>query len=110
MARHDAKANSNNKTPKRATRSNKQLHQTLLTTHSPLTQQNQLPSPTHKKKNHKLIIDNLSSDESSTDSPVQLQYSDTDQKPAAMSEDDNLSDTTDQMDNTLDNLHVTRVD
>ena len=110
MARHDAKGSSTTKAPKRATRSNKQLQQTLLTTHSPLTQQNHFSPPTPKKNNQKTRTDQLESDDSSTDSPVQLQYLDTEQKQNNMSEDDHLSDATDPMDNTADELLVTRVD
>ena len=39
MARHDAKQTTTAKAPKKATRSNKQIQQTLLTTASPITQQ-----------------------------------------------------------------------
>ena len=111
MARHDAKQSSTAKTPKRATRSTKQLHQTLLTSASPLTQH--LPS-TPPKKTHKSkkpsFNSQFSSDDSSTDSPVQLQYSDTTPTNMDNTEEDNLSDATDPMDNTIEKLSVSRVD
>ena len=111
MARHDAKQNNTTKAPKRAARSSKQLQQTLLTSPtSPLTQQAHFtPSP---KKNTKKPSFNatLSSDDSSTDSPVQLQYSDSSPNHTDNMEEDQLSDATDQMNNTLDQLHDTRVD
>ena len=110
MAQHDAKANSTAKASKRATRSSKQLQQTLLTTHSPLTQQPPHSPATPKKNNAKLLHVNSESDDSSTDSPVQLQYSDTDIKTMELSDDDQLSEATDPMNNTIKQLSVTRVD
>ena len=111
MARHDAKQTNTAKTPKRATRSSKQLQQTLLTTGtSPLTQQIPFTTPSPKKHKKPSFNSSLSSDDSSTDSPVQLQYSDTSPSALDHTDEDLLSDTTDPMDNTLDNLNDTRVD
>ena len=111
MARHDAKQNTTSKAPKRATRSNKQLQQTLLTaTTSPLTQQAHFSPPTQKKTKKPTFNANLSSDDSSTDSPVQLRYSDSSQNNTDTMDDDQLSDTTNQMNNTLEHLLDTRVD
>ena len=110
MARHDAKANYTSKTPKRATRSSKQLQQTLLTSHSPLTQQHNLGPSTQAKTTQKTNLQTLSSDDSSTDSPVQLQYSDTEPKTMELSDEDNLSDATDTMNNKAEELLVTRMD
>ena len=110
MARHDAKQNTTTKTPKRATRLSKPLQQTLLTSGtSPLTQQAPFTTPSPKKQKKPIFNASLSSDDSSTDSPVQLQYSDT-QNDMENTNEDLLSDTTDQMDNTLEDLHDTRVD
>ena len=110
MARHDAKAPSTTKAPKRATRASKQLQQTLFTTHSPLTQQPPLSPPTPTKTNLKKRHAQSESDDSSEDSPVQLQYLDTEQKNIYFSEEDQLSDATDPMNNTNEQLSVTRVD
>ena len=66
-------------------------------------------SPTRKKKKPSFNTQ-LSSDDSSTDSPVQLQYDETPPTTIVHADDDNLSDATDQMNNTLDELSVTRVD
>ena len=110
MARHDAKATSTTKAPKRATRSNKQLQQTLLTPHSPLTQHPSLSSLAKKRSTTKTRHATNESDDSSTDSPVQLQYSDSDQQKMDLSDDDHLSDATDPMNNTMEQLSVTRVD
>ena len=111
MARHDAKPTNMAKATKRSPRSNKQLHQTLLTTTSPLTQQppkSTLTSTQNKKKPS--FNSQFSSDDSSTDSPVQLQYSDSPKHTMDNTDDDHLSDTTDPMNNTLDELLDTRVD
>ena len=109
MARHDAKQTNAVKAPKRATRPSKQLQQTLLTTTPPITQQANF-SPSPSKKTKKPAFNTLlSSDDSSTDSPVQLQYDDT-TSDNANTQDDLLSDTTEQMDNTLEELSQTRVD
>ena len=111
MARHDAKHTTTAKAPKRATRSNKQLEQTLLTTSPPLTQQTQPSSSTSPKKNKKPSFNSqFSSDDSSTDSPVQLRYADSPTNIKDTADEDQLSDATDQMNNTLDDLLVTRVD
>ena len=110
MARHDAKTNSNGKATKRTTRSSKQLQQTLFTTNSPMRQQQTLSPPTPKKTNKNNIHDNHSSDDSSEDSPVDLQYSDSPPRKMDFSDDDQESDTTNPMDNTLEELSDTRVD
>ena len=111
MARHDAKQTVMSKAPKRATRTNKQLHQTLITTTTPLTQQTQPHSSLATRKQKKPSFNSqFSSDDSSTDSPVQLQYSESPTNNMNNTEDDLLSDATDQMDNTIDQLLDTRVD
>ena len=111
MTRHDAKQTTMSKAPKRATRTNKQLHQTLITTTTPLTQQTQINNrSTLRSKKSPSFNSQFSSDDSSTDSPVQLQYSESPTNMANTTEDDLLSDATDQMDNTLDQLHDTRID
>ena len=110
MARHDAKPNSNSKATKRTTRSSKYLQQTLLTTHSHLTQQPTSTPPTPRKTNRKLRKDSISSNNSSEDSPVELQYSDSPPRKMDLSEDNNNSESTEPMDSTLEKLLVTRVD
>ena len=111
MARHDAKQTSASKAPKKALRSTKQLHQTLLTATSPLTQQHPSNSTNHPRKSKKPSFNSqFSSDDSSTDSLVQLQYGDTPPTILENTEEDQLSDTTEQMDNTLEKLSDSRVD
>ena len=110
MARHDAKTNSTGKAAKRTTRSSKQLQQTLFTTNSPITQQPILTPPTPKKTNKNITRDNHSSDDSSDDSPVELQYSDSPPRKMDLSEEDQESVATDPMNNTLEDLSDTRVD
>ena len=110
MVKHDGKNNTPSKATKRTTRSTKQLHQTLLTTTSPLTQQPPSVHAPQKKSNRNNTIENISSDDSSEDSPVELQYSDSPPRKMDFSEEDQGSDTTDPMDNTLEQLHETRVD
>ena len=109
MARHDAKQANVAKASKRATRTSKQLQQTLLTTTGPITQQTTLSSLASKTTKKPSFNAQLSSDDSSTDSPVQLQYGDT-PSDAENTQDDLRSDTTEQMDNTLEELSQTRVD
>ena len=111
MVKHDAKSAAAGKAPKRATRPNKQLHQTLLTSPQPLTQH--FASTSHKstpKTKTPAFNSQFSDEESSTDSPVQLNYST--ESPVIMetTEDDHFSDATVQMDNTLDDLQDTRID
>ena len=110
MARHDGKTNTPTKATKRSTRSTKQLQQTLLTTHSPLTQQPPVTLPTQKKHNQNTSNTYVPSDDSSADSPVQLQYLDSSPNKMDLSDDDQVSDTTEPMDNTAEQLLETRVD
>ena len=111
MARHDAKQSTASKASKRATRSNKQLHQTLITTTSPLTQHLPTSPPNASQTKKKPSFNSqFSSDDSSTDSPVQLQYSDTSNPNMTNTDEDQLSDSTDPMDNIIEKLSVTRVD
>ena len=111
MARHDAKQSNSFKSPKRASRPSKQLQQTLLTTTTPpLTQQAPFTTPSPKRNKKPSFNASLSSDDSSTDSPVQLQYSDTSPTSTKHTDDDHLSDATDPMNNTLEDLNDTRVD
>ena len=110
MARHDAKHSNTSKVSKRASRTSKQLQQTLLTTTPPLTQHPDSISTQTKKHKKPSFNTTLSSDDSSTDSLVHLQYSTSPTPNTDIMEEDTLSDATDQMNNTLDNLSVTRVD
>ena len=75
-----------------------------------MTQQQTLTPPTPKKTNKNKIPDNHSSDDSSEDSPVELQYSESPPRKMDFSEDDQESEATDPMDNTLEELSDTRVD
>ena len=111
MARHDAKTSTGSKVPKKAARPNKQLHQTLLTSNSPLTQHLPSISSNHGRKLKKPSFNSqFSSDDSSTDSPVELQYSNPNPTSTTTLEDDQLSVATDPMDNTIEKLSVSRVD
>ena len=110
MVKHAAKSNTSHKVTKRNTRSAKQLQQTLLTTHSPLTQQPPTTTTITQKTNKNSHTEHISSDDSSEDSPVELQYSVSTPRKMDFSEDDNSSESTNQMDNTLEELPVTRVD
>ena len=111
MARHDAKLATATKAPKRATMPKKQLQQTLITSSSPRTQQlSQNPSKTTLKQKSPSFNSQFSDEDSSPDSPVQLNYSNSSPIIMETTEDDHLSDTTEQMDNTLDDLQDTRID